>query len=90
MAGDVSEPDFDLIQPRRANRGEIEGDVWVLLQPRLDVVGVVRGQVVQYDVDLLVRVRLDRLLEERQELGAVAGRGAVPEHLAGSHVQGCE
>ena len=68
----------------------MEGDVRVLLQPGFDIVGLVRGQVVQHDVDLLVRVRLDRLLEERQELGAVAGGGAVPEHLTGSHVQGCE
>ena len=46
LASDVAEPDFDLVEPLRADRGEVEGDVRVLLQPGLDVVGAVRRQVV--------------------------------------------
>ena len=44
-------------------------------------------QVVQHDVNLLAGVRLDRLLEERQEGVAVAARPALTDDLTGPDVQ---
>src|SRR6266498_1538336 len=77
--GDDPEPDLDLVEPARTDRGEMERDVRVALQPGGDVRGGVRGQVVQYYVDFLARVRLDRLAQERQEpfAGAVGRQAAV-------------
>ena len=56
-------------------------------QPRRDLGGGVRGQVVQHDVHVGAGVRLDRLLQEAEEVRAVAGGLALAEHLAGGHVQ---
>src|SRR3954470_12173577 len=39
LAGDDAEPGFNLIQPARALRGEVEVDVGIEGQPRLDVRG---------------------------------------------------
>src|SRR5437868_3536502 len=40
LAGDDPEPDLDLVQPRAADRGEVERDVRVVRQPGLDLRGV--------------------------------------------------
>ena len=45
------------------------------------------GQVVQHDVHVGAGVRLDGLLEKVEEVRPGAGGLALPEHLAGAHVQ---
>ncbi len=58
-------------------------DRGVVRQPCLHVGCGVGGQVVQHDVDGLALVRLDGLLQEGQEVRAVAGRLAFAVDLAG-------
>src|SRR4051794_37678864 len=87
LTGDDAEPGLDLVDPGRADRREVEVHVWVALEPRRDLGGGVRGQVVQHDVHVGARVRLDGLLQEGEEVRTVAGGLALPEHLAGGHVQ---
>jgi hypothetical protein len=72
LAGDDPEPDLDLVQPRGSDRGEVERDVRVALQPGPDLGGVVRGQVVQDDMDLLAAMRSYGLAQEPQEVLACA------------------
>ena len=59
----------------------------VLRQPGPDLGGLVGGEVVQDDVDVLAGVRGDGLAQEGQEVRAVAGGCALAEHLAGGDVQ---
>jgi hypothetical protein len=90
LAGEGSEPNFDLVQPRGADGSEMEVDVRVLRQPLLDLGGGVRRKVVQDNMDVFPRMRLHCLLEEGQEILAIPGRLALAEHLAGGHVQSGE
>jgi hypothetical protein len=69
--------------PGRTDWGEVEVHVRVALEPRGDLGGRVGGQVVQHDVHVGAGVRLDRLLQEVQEVRPVAGGLALAEHLAG-------
>src|SRR6476620_9868995 len=77
LAGDDAKPGFDLVEPGRPDGGEVEFNVRVLLQPLLHLRGGMGGKVVQYDVNLLAGVGLDRLFEERQEGVAVAAGPAL-------------
>jgi hypothetical protein len=79
LAGDDAEPGLNLIDPGRPDGSEEELNVRVLLQPGLHLRGGVGRKVVQYDVNLLVGVRLDGLLEERQEGVAVAAGPDSPK-----------
>src|SRR5665811_2248472 len=49
------EPDLDLVEPRGVGRGEVEMDVPMASQPAV-VLGLVRAEVVEHDVDLELRV----------------------------------
>lgn len=46
LAGDDAEPGLDLVDPRGADRGEVEMHVAVVVEPSQDVRGGVDGQVV--------------------------------------------
>ncbi len=75
LAGDDPEPGLDLVDPGRADGGEVDVDMRVRVQPGGHVGG---GQVVQDDVDLPADVRGDRVFQEREERGAVTdGRQAA-------------
>ena len=61
-----------------------------LLQPGQHLGRGVRGQVVQYDVDLLAGVRLHGFVQEVEEVLPGPGGAALAEHLAGFHVERSE
>ncbi len=85
--GDDTEPRFDLIDPRRSDRGEVEMHVRVLLQPCLNIGRGVGGKIVQHDMNFLAGVRLDSLLEKGQEFRAIMGWSAFTENLSGRDIQ---
>lgn len=68
LPGDDAQPGLDLIDPGRADKGEMKADVGILREPFLHVRCAVGGEVVQYDMNLLARMRLDRLLEEGEKI----------------------
>src|SRR5258708_7962930 len=76
-----------LVFPPDPARGEWEWTPRVGLQPGHDVGGGVGGEVVQHYVHLLAAVGLDGFLQERKEVGPVAGGSALTEYLAGGNVQ---
>jgi hypothetical protein len=64
LSGDDAEEDLDHVQPRPRGRGEVQGDLRVLRQPRVDVRVLVGGVVVQHDVQFPARVGLGDLFHE--------------------------
>src|SRR5579864_7136971 len=57
LALENGEPGLDLIEPRRASGGEMEMDLWVLLEPGLAfLVGV---EIVEDDMQFTIREGLD-------------------------------
>jgi hypothetical protein len=87
LVGDDAEPGLDLVDPRRADRGEVEADVRVVCQPLPHIRCGVSREVVEDDVDFLARVRFNGLLQKVEELRAVAGRAAFAVDLGGADVQ---
>lgn len=51
LFGDDAEPDFYLVEPGAAGRGEVEGDVRMAGEPLVDIGSGMGGQVVEDDVD---------------------------------------
>src|ERR1700712_5104708 len=56
VALDLAKPEFDLIQPRRVGRREVQVDAGMGLQERLYAFGFVRRQVIENRMNLLSRV----------------------------------
>src|SRR6266478_7235153 len=74
---DLAEPQFDLVEPGRVGRGEVQMDIGVALQEVADLVGLVRREVVCDHVNLLAaRLIDDNVRQEGDELGrSVPRRG---------------
>ena len=53
VAFDFGEPDLDLVEPGRVGGGEVKADSRMLPQEVVHRLGLVRGEVVQDDVNLL-------------------------------------
>ena len=62
------EPDLHLVEPGSPRRREVKLHVRVPLQPAI-VLGLVGVEVVERDVDLLVRIGDDDIVHEVEELG---------------------
>ncbi len=75
--GDDTEPRFDLIDPRRSDRGEMEMHVRALLQPCLNIGRGVGGKIVQHNMNFLAGVSLDGFLEKE----VVGHRGGLAGYL---------
>lgn len=85
-----AKPALDLIEPAGMSRREVEVHGRVLGEPAV-VLGLVRVEIVQHDVDLLAGVGRDHLVHEGQELAAAAAvRVLGHRHLAGQHVERSE
>ena len=52
LVGEHREPAFDLVEPGGACRREVEIESWVLEQPPLNELGLVRAVVVEHDVQI--------------------------------------
>jgi hypothetical protein len=81
-------PDLDVIQPGRICRREVKLRVGIPLQKLLHLPGLVCRQIVQNDVNVLMRFTAgDDLFEEVHELGAGVALGSLALHLSGLHIQ---
>src|SRR6202023_3464625 len=76
---DLGEPDLDLIEPRRVSGREVKLDSRVLLEELADRLSFVRGEMVEDDVNLLLRrTQGYDLLQERDELTAGMAAAVLP------------
>ena len=86
---DFGEPQFDLIEPGRVSRGEVQRDVRALFEKGCDELGLVRREVVEDDVDLAAGMTTgDDLGEEADKFLARVARRRLAAHLASLRVQG--
>src|ERR1035437_8083741 len=69
------EPRLDLVHPAAAGGREMEVNSGLLLEPAIDLFGLMRGRVVDDQVELLAGVRPGHQLEEVQELDRAVARG---------------
>src|SRR6476660_7311482 len=89
LVGQLAEPAFDEIEPRRRRRGEVELEWGMFVQPRADVVVLVGGVIVQDQVNpqLGGDLAVDGAQELHELLMTVPGQ-APSDDRAGEHVKG--
>jgi len=86
---DLGEPQFDLIQPRRIGRREVQPDIGVRDQERAHGLRLMRREVIDDHVDLAARgLSGDDLAEELDERRAGVARHGLREHFTGPRVEG--
>ena len=82
-----AKPAFDLIEPRRVSRREVEMNLRMALQPAV-ILGFVGVEVIQHHVDLAVGVGGHQLVHEIQKFPPPAAAIVSRPHLASRHIQG--
>jgi hypothetical protein len=89
LCGQLGEPAFDEIEPRRAGRGEVQHEAGMGCQPTFHSGYLVGGGVVEHDVAVQIRGHFGvDLLQKRQELpGAMTGVQRADDRADGQ-VQG--
>ena len=89
VAFDLTEPQLDLVQPRRVGGREVQVNLGVRRQEVLDRCALVGREVVGDHVDLFAARLVDHDVgEERDELGGGVPRRRFAEHLAGLRIEG--
>ena len=91
LARQLCKPAFDLIEPGRRCRCEVNMPMRVARQPGLDLRRLVRGVVVHHEVYVrsLGHLGVDSL-EEVEELGCPVAFVTFSDHRAGGDVERCE
>ena len=91
LVGEPGEPAFDLVQPGGAGRREVEVIARVAGEPRLDRRGLVRGVIVEHQMDVEIGRHglLDRA-EEFAEFDRTVTLVAAADDVAGGDIQGRE
>lgn len=89
LAGEDREPDFDLIEPGRADWREMEMHVRMALQ-RAIVLRLVDVEIVEDDIDLAPLVLSDDAVHEVEKLQPSPPLILASRHFAGSDVEGGE
>jgi hypothetical protein len=88
IALNFGEPDFDLIEPGRVSRGEMEVNVRMKGEELSDRPGLVCRKVVGDNVDFLFRgLRGDHVGQEGDQLSAGVAVGCLSQDLPGSRIQ---
>jgi len=87
LAREDAEPGLDHVEPGGAGRREVEVDAGMSLEPRLDLGGLVRGRVVENDMEFAPIVT-GNLLEKTQEVTGGMTGAALPDDLATLEIQG--
>jgi hypothetical protein len=87
IALELTEPEFDLVEPGAVRRRVIQLNARVLCQPRLYGCRLVRREVVDNEVDRFPSIPAGRLIEERHKLRRAVARDAVPADLPRRHFQ---
>src|SRR5438132_2769128 len=78
------EPELDLVEPGRVSGREVQPHVGMQAQEVLDPAGLMRGEVVEDDVDLAAAgMRGNQAAEKSHELFAGVSCRGPAEHLAG-------
>jgi len=91
VALDLRKPEFDLVQPRRIGRREVQLHVRMLEQEAADGLGLMRREIVRDDVNRSsLRLTGDDLGEELDKGGTGVPRYGLAEHFAGLGVEGRE
>jgi len=81
-----AEPALDLIEPACVSRCEVKMNFGMLLQPAI-VLGFVRREVVENDMNLLVLVVSDDIVDEAQEFATPAPIRVSNLDLAAQHIE---
>lgn len=84
-----AEPHLDLVQPRRVRWGIIKTHLGMLSQPPV-MLGLVRVQIVQHDMELPPRMRRHDFVHEIQKFPPPPTRIVPRLYLTAGHVQGGE
>src|SRR5271166_7060258 len=87
LSAEDTEPDLDLMEPRGVGGSVVEVDVFVALQPAV-VFGFVGIEIVENDMDLLLRIGAAEAIHEIQELHAAATLVMAGLDQSGGHFQG--
>ena len=83
------EPDFHLVEPGGACRGEVEVDIWMAFEPAV-AFRLVGAEVVEDDMDLTVLIGFDDAVHEVEEFDASAAFVLAAGDLAGGDIEGGE
>jgi hypothetical protein len=89
LFGQDLEPDLDLIEPGGVGRRVVEMHVLVALQPHV-VLWLVRGEIVEDDMDFALRMGGDDLVHEVEELDAPASLVVTADDFAAGKIEGGE
>src|ERR1039457_3628463 len=87
LTGQYAKEAFDQISPRSVGRRVVEGDVGMKFEPGLRLAILVRVQIVENDTEALALVRVDDVIQEREEIGRGAALLYVGDHLAGLYLK---
>src|SRR5262245_34533889 len=88
---DLRKPEFDLVEPRRIGRREVQMHVWVLQQEGADRLRLMGREIVSDHMNLSTfRLRGDDVAEKFDKRRAGMTRNRLPEHFAGFRVEGGE
>lgn len=91
LSGELGEPPFDLIDPRRRRWREVHMVVRPSCQPGFDHGGFMRSVIVHDNVNVeAIRDAGVDLLEKIQKLGGPVALVAFADHESGSDVEGRE
>src|SRR5205823_3748751 len=87
---DLGKPEFDLIQPRGIRGREMEMYARMCGEKRADLLRLVRGEIVENDVNLAsTGLRIHDVGEEGQEVLARVPRRGLADDFAGPCVERC-
>ena len=87
IAGDQTQPDFDLVQPRRVGGRKVKVHAGMALLPGPHDGALMNHEVIQDHMDGFSAAPGDCLIQERHELLAGVPRGTTSGHLAAVHLQ---
>src|ERR1022692_1146975 len=87
FARENAEPDFDLIQPTGVSGCEGQMKALLFCHPGHSCFAAMGGAVVQDNVKILVRIRLQQAAQESNESDAVVSRNGFSTNLPAVHFQ---
>src|SRR3954462_1546805 len=88
VAFNLRKPELNLIEPRRVRRREVKVHMGMLRQERSDLLGFVRGEIVENEMQRAVGgLRRDDLAQEREEVVRRVTGGGLPDDVAALRVQ---
>jgi hypothetical protein len=85
---DLAKPEFDLVQPGRIRRGEVQLHARMGGEEGADLLRLMRREIVQDDMDVArPRLRVDDALQERHEVIAGVARCGLADDFADARIQ---